>query len=110
MPEKSEQDLARLIAIHTVDIGKVEPGGWSIPSNYLASFLADLSALDLVQPSGTRHSVNDRNTYWSLSAEGMEVYKAVRLERLRQGKTAIDEEPKGGTLEGEGKSDSTSSG
>lgn len=51
-----------------------------IPSNTIKTILADLSVLDLINPSTKKHQINDTNEYWSLTEFGKKVYKMIRQE------------------------------
>lgn len=53
---------------------------WPTPSNIIRKILADLSVLDIVEPSIKRHKMEDDNEYWTLSDKGKLVYKMVREE------------------------------
>lgn len=66
---------------------------WPVPENFLRTWLADLHALDLIEPSKKRHSVSDKEEYWSLSEFGREVLKDFRRYRLEQAKRKADEAP-----------------
>jgi len=99
-PESTEQELGKLIAIHTAD--KMDDldlsQSWLVPSNFMATFLTDLAVLDLVQPSPKRHSVTDKARYWTLTEQGHQVIRTARLERLKRGtggiaKKLIEEKP-----------------
>lgn len=53
---------------------------WPTPSNTIRRILADLSVLDLLEPSVKKHKMDDTNEYWTLSEKGKLVYKMVREE------------------------------
>ncbi|OCH43721.1 DUF4062 domain-containing protein [Aliivibrio fischeri] len=61
-----------------------------VPNNHLSHWLADLSALDLIQPSERKHPLSDKNEYWSLSEKGATVLKNLRRIQLEKG--LIDQE------------------
>ena len=67
---------------------------WPVPQNFLSSWLADFSALELIEPSKKKHSVNDKAEYWSLSKLGKQVLKGARRLRLEQGLKTEEEEPR----------------
>jgi hypothetical protein len=64
-----------------------------IPSNYLTSFIADFAALDLLASSKKRHSVQDTNTYWSLTLLGREVHSRIRKNEILKGLVSFAEDP-----------------
>lgn len=67
---------------------------YPVPTNHLSHWIADLAALELVEPSSKKHSVHDNKEYWSLSLHGKEVQRSIRKLRLIQGiKTQEDEAP-----------------
>jgi regulator of replication initiation timing/DNA-binding HxlR family transcriptional regulator len=51
-----------------------------IPTNTIKRILADLSVLDLINPSTKKHQIKDTNEYWSLTEFGKKVYKMMRQE------------------------------
>jgi len=53
-----------------------------IASNHVKMLFADLASLDLVEPSKKKHPVADKDAYWSLTEEGIEVLKLDRATRL----------------------------
>ena len=53
-----------------------------IPYNYVGSLFADLASLNLVEPSKRKHPVADKESYWSLTEEGVDVLKLHRATRL----------------------------
>lgn len=55
---------------------------WPVPSNHFAAWLADLHAMDLIEPSRKRHPVSDTKEYWSLTEFGRGVFKELRRIRL----------------------------
>lgn len=55
---------------------------WAIPINSISDWLADLSALDLVEPSTKKHPVADKNEYWQLTQSGKEFLKSTRLKNM----------------------------
>ncbi len=67
---------------------------WPVPENYVQGWLADLHALDLVEPSKKKHSVHDKTEYWCLTDLGREALKSIRRHRLEsKGKTSPENEP-----------------
>lgn len=55
---------------------------WPIATNKIRMLFADLASLDLVEPSKKKHPVADKEDYWSLTDEGIEVLKLDRATRL----------------------------
>lgn len=55
---------------------------WPTPSNTVKKILADFNVLDIIQPSNKKHSVKDKNEYWTLTEEGKRLFKEVRRELL----------------------------
>lgn len=58
---------------------------WPVGANMVSDWLADLASLDLVEPSKKKHSVSDKNDYWSLTPLGKKVLKEFRRVRLEEG-------------------------
>lgn len=58
---------------------------YPVPKNVMSHWLADLSALDLVEPSKKKHPVSDNKEYWCLSSEGRSFLKNLRKLQLRKG-------------------------
>ncbi|MEY9953129.1 hypothetical protein [Leifsonia sp. EB34] len=73
--EASVSGMAGTLAMH---IRADKANGWDIVAlNQMKGLLADLTTLDLVQPSPKKHPVSDTEAYWSLSAFGREALKAI---------------------------------
>jgi len=53
-----------------------------IATNHVRMLFADLASLDLVEPSKKKHPVADKDAYWALTQEGIEVLKLDRATRL----------------------------
>jgi hypothetical protein len=80
--EASVSDMARTLAMQ-IRVDKQQ--GWDrVANNQLRNLLADLMALDLVQPSIRKHQVSDRDEYWSLSPFGHEVMKSILKLTLKE--------------------------
>ncbi len=58
---------------------------WPIGTNVVSDMIADMAALDLLEPSKKKHSVNDTDDYWSLTKLGKQVLKEFRRVRLEEG-------------------------
>lgn len=57
----------------------------AIGTNKISGILTDLVALDVLEPSKKKHSISDKNTYWSLTKFGKQVMKQVRRIQLEEG-------------------------
>ncbi|MDH2052865.1 DUF4062 domain-containing protein [Achromobacter marplatensis] len=55
-----------------------------IGHNHIKALFADFASLDLVQPSKKKHPVSDKDSYWSLTQEGIDVLKLSRAQRLER--------------------------
>ena len=53
--------------------------------------VADLVALDLVEPSKKKHSVNDKEEYWSLTKLGKSILKRARRIQLEEGIDTLED-------------------
>ena len=53
-----------------------------IATNRVKMLFADLASLDLIEPSKKKHQVADKDEYWTLTQEGIEVLKLDRATRL----------------------------
>lgn len=51
---------------------------YPVPSNLVKNVFADLVVLGLVKPSDKKHSLKDKNEYWTITEEGKDVFKAIR--------------------------------
>jgi hypothetical protein len=70
---------------------------WPIGTNIVSDMIADLAALDLVEPSKKKHSVSDTDDYWSLTKLGKQVLKEFRRVRLEEGiKSSAEPLPENG--------------
>lgn len=67
-----------------------------VPKNVVSHFISDFIALGLFEPSSKRHSVKDKNEYWTLTELGKEIYTKIRREKLEhfedEEKVNIEEE------------------
>jgi hypothetical protein len=68
---------------------------WPIGTNIVRDTLADLAALDLVEPSKKKHSVKDKDEYWSLTKLGKHVLSQFRRVQLEDGLSVPPETPTG---------------
>jgi hypothetical protein len=81
--ENSSLGVARNIALHNGGTGYYN--NWPVGRNQTSGIIADLSALDLVEPSKRKHAVDDQNSYWSLTPLGRRMLKQFRRLRLEEG-------------------------
>ncbi len=56
-----------------------------VASNRFAEWMADLYALDLVEPSTRKHKVDDLNKYWTLTIQGREIINKFKKLTLMAG-------------------------
>ena len=82
LDENSSLGMAQNIALSLHGTGYYTH--WPVGKNIISSFAADLSALDLIEPSKKKHSVHDKETYWSLTKFGKQVLKQSRRIRLEE--------------------------
>lgn len=89
--ENSSLGVAQSISLRLV--GTEYYSSWPIGSNIVSEMITDMAALDLIEPSKKKHSVNDKNNYWSLTKLGKQVLKEFRRIRLEEGLIPIAEPP-----------------
>jgi len=85
MVEQATEDAARLVGVIWGKKGRKVRPNWPVPSNAFMSWIADLAALDLVEPSTMKHAVADKKQYWRLSEFGKSAYTVIRKRRLERG-------------------------
>ncbi|NMG30369.1 DUF4062 domain-containing protein [Aromatoleum evansii] len=81
---------------HNIALGLAGTGyftNWPIGKNIVSDMIADLAALDLIEPSKKKHSVSDIDNYWSLTKLGKQVLKEFRRVRLEEGLKSVAEPP-----------------
>jgi hypothetical protein len=79
MVEQSTEETAHYIGLMfkpTAD--KAIRDNYPVPSNLMKNIFADLVVLGLVKPSDKKHSLKDKNDYWTITEEGKSVFKAIR--------------------------------
>ncbi|MBV7568880.1 DUF4062 domain-containing protein [Pseudomonas sp. PDM27] len=81
--ENSSEDIGKNIALHLE--GPSYALHFPIGKNIVIDILADLAALELVEPSKKKHSVSDTASYWSLTKLGKQVLKEFRRVLLEEG-------------------------
>lgn len=91
--ENSSLGVAQNIALELVGTGYHK--NWPIGSNIVRDMLADLAALDLVEPSKKKHSVKDTDEYWALTKLGKHVHAKFRRVQLEEGLSSPPETPSG---------------
>ncbi len=74
--EYSVYQCSRLLALN-IQKGN-EMGQAIVPINAITAILSDYMALDLMYPSERKHSVQDKEEYWSLSELGVELLQLIR--------------------------------
>lgn len=83
--EMALPEIARYTATNVIGIANSELRlTWPTPRNVIRSLLADLAALDCVEPSTRKKSVTDKEEYWSLSAFGVKLLAQMRRRRLER--------------------------
>lgn len=81
--ENSSLGVAQNIALKLV--GTTYLPEWPIGKNVVSDILADLAALDLVEPSKKKHAVSDTKSYWQLTTLGKQTLKQLRRVLLEEG-------------------------
>lgn len=81
--ENTSLGVAQNIALGLYGTGYF--ANWPVPRNHVAEMIADLAALDLVEPSKKKHSLTDTDSYWTLTKLGKQVLKEFRRVRLEEG-------------------------
>ena len=88
--ENSLLNMARNLALHVTNSTSYFQN-WPIGRNIFTNYVADLAALDLVEPSKKKHSVHDKDEYWSLTKLGKQVLKRSRRITLEEGLASDNE-------------------
>lgn len=88
--ENSLSEMARNLALHVSNATDYY-NNWPIGRNLVTTYAADLAALELVEPSKKKHSVHDKEQYWSLTKLGKQVLKRSRRIILEEGLATDDE-------------------
>lgn len=87
--EYDVETIAKFVALH-VRTGKTSN---IVPLNVVSGFLSDLAALGLVEPSPRKHSVHDKNEYWTLTQMGRDLSTWTRRRRLETGSASSTTDP-----------------
>jgi|SRR6185312_2354215 DNA-binding MarR family transcriptional regulator len=92
--ERSFSDMLKFVAfMQAGDKRSKLRETFPIPRNTMKRIIADLAALDLVEPSSKKHLAADKEEYWSLSEKGREVLRHLRRKRLEAGLSAAEQVP-----------------
>lgn len=89
--ENSLTEMARNLALNIMKSTDYYRN-WPVGKNRMSDWAADLAALDLIEPSKKKHSVHDKEEYWSLTKLGKQVLKRSRRIILEEGLASEDEE------------------
>lgn len=89
--ENSLSEMAKNLALNVTESTDYYKN-WPIGKNRMSDWAADLAALDLIEPSKKKHSVHDKEEYWSLTKLGKQVLKRSRRIILEEGLASEDEE------------------
>ena len=89
--ENSSLEVARNIALSLYGSGYFR--NWPIGKNIISDLIADYVALEVLESSKKRHSVHDKENYWSLTKLGKEVIKGAIRVQLEEGIVPIDNDP-----------------
>jgi hypothetical protein len=80
LTEIARYTATNVLNVPTKDLRKT----WPTPRNTIRSLLADLAALECVEPSTRRKPVSDKDEYWALSAFGAQLLAQMRRRRLER--------------------------
>jgi hypothetical protein len=81
--EQSSSKIATTLAFELV--GANYHNTRPIGTNRITGMITDFVALEVIETSKKKHSVNDENTYWSLTKLGKQVLKRARRIQLEEG-------------------------
>ncbi|MCX8956750.1 DUF4062 domain-containing protein [Erwinia psidii] len=93
--ENASGEISKKIAFSYYGTGYYK--NWPVASNIITALIADWVALDIVEPSKKKHSVNDDNEYWTLTEVGKQVLKRAHRIRLEEGMIRDNETDKAST-------------
>ena len=88
--ERTSLEIAQNIAL--AEVGPKHYKRWPIGRYITSKLIADYVALDVIEPSRKKHSVHDKDDYWSLTKLGKQVLKRARRIQLEEGISTVDEE------------------
>lgn len=83
MDENSALGVAQNVALKLVGAGYLVE--WPIGRNIVSDILADLAALELVEPSKKKHPIADKASYWQLTKLGKQTLREFRRVLLEEG-------------------------
>lgn len=63
-----------------------------VANNRFAEWMADLYALELIEPSSKKHKIDDLKKYWTLTEKGREIINKLKKLTLLSGKSAEDKD------------------
>ena len=89
--ENSLLGMAKNLALHVTESTNYYKS-WPIGKNIVTEYAADLAALELIEPSKKKHSVHDKEEYWSLTKLGKQVLKKSRRIILEEGLASDEDE------------------
>lgn len=94
MIEKTTEDIVTYIGLTLrPDKNRQRHDKYPVPENVVRICISDFIALGLFEPSQRRHTVSDKNEYWTLTDIGREVYADIRramLEKEESESTSIE--------------------
>ena len=88
--EASSISIGKQIALQHYHVGN-DSRSYPIPKNYVEQWISDFACLKLLHPSSKKHSVSDKNEYWSLTELGLEIHADLRRLALSLGNKPDDE-------------------
>ena len=92
LTENHNQEISDDIALH-LGSGNRYRTDWPVPSNYVSNWIADLHALELLEPSNKKHPVSDDKDYWTLTKKGRDAIGSIRKLKLMAGIADQKEDP-----------------
>lgn len=88
--ENPSIEVARNIALNLHGTGYFN--NWPVGKNIASNLIADFVALEVLETSKKKHSVNDKENYWTLTKLGKDVMKRARRIQLEEGIVTQDSE------------------
>jgi hypothetical protein len=86
--ESSVNRLSATIAFEITGDDNYRPQN-AIPSNHIKDYLSDFASLGLIKPSDKKHSVHEKNQFWTLTALGRKLHADLRRIKLIEGLVAV---------------------
>ncbi|GGA76883.1 hypothetical protein GCM10008015_16870 [Flavobacterium palustre] len=90
MSELSSVDTAMYLSYFKTQKERELRATFPVPRNTIKQIFADFVVLNLVKPSLKKHSVKDENEYWTLTEEGIMVYKEIRRQIIDNPKSETE--------------------